>query len=151
MAKQIKSIKHIGIYTTNFDKMVDFYKNTLGLIELFNYEDSGKHLDIILKCENARVRICKLITLYGQETGVGDMLELIGICSDCEEGQEREIYTPGLSHIAFGVTDIFLTYKSIISGGGQGVCEPMLVDESGNYIAFCRDIEGNYLELIQKG
>lgn len=151
MAKQIKSIKHIGIYTKDFDKMVDFYKNTLGLIELLNYEDAGKHLDTILKRENAKVRICKLITPYGQETGVGDMIELIGTYNDYGESQEREIYTPGLSHIAFGVTDIFLTYKLIINRGGQSVCEPMLVDKSGNHVAFCRDIEGNYLELIQKG
>lgn len=145
----IDAMRHIGIYVRDIKRMAAFYKETLGLIEVAYYTDSGVHLDAILKRENANVTICKLVTPYGKQNGSGDMVELIEVEGDCGSGQERELYDPGLSHIAFSVKDIFDVYDSVIRHGGQGVCAPLIVKDSGNYLAFCRDIEGNYLELIQ--
>ncbi len=147
----ISSMKHIGIYTRNFEQMVKFYKETLGLIELVNYTDCGMHLDHILKRTNAVANICKLITPMGKKNGTGDMIELIGVHNNSLSSEEKELFAPGLSHIAFEVDDIFSFYESIIRHGGQGICEPKIVKDSGNYMSFCRDIEGNYIELIQKG
>ena len=39
--------------------------------------------------------------------------------------------------------------KCLQEYGGQPVCDPVQIQENGNYLAFCRDIEGNYLELIE--
>lgn len=147
----ISSMKHIGIYTQNFEQMVKFYKEILGLIELVNYTDYGMHLDKILKTQNIEANICKLITPMGKKNGSGDMIELIGMRNNPLNSTERELFAPGLSHIAFEVDDIFSLYESIVRNGGQGVCEPMIVKDSGNYMSFCRDIEGNYIELIQRG
>jgi len=144
------SIKHIGIYTKDFDVMVKFYKDTVGLIEIADYYDSGVHLDKILKRENAEARICKLVTPFGKQKGTGDMIELIGISANTGRHQDRELFTPGLSHIALETENIAGLYEAIIRGGGQGVCEPLVVSGSGNYMAFCTDPEGNYLELIQR-
>lgn len=148
-AEKIKYMKHIGIYVRDFQGMIDFYKEALGFYELTRYEDSGNHIGKILKREGARVRICKLLTPFGREKGQGDMLELVCVPDNEEECINGALFAPGMAHIGLGVVHIHEVYQAVQEHGGQPVCDPMQVEENGNYMAFCRDMEGNYLELIE--
>ncbi len=146
--KQVWSIKHIGIYVRDLDKMVSFYKDVLGFIELTRYSDKGNHIDSILKRQGAEVEICKLVSPFGKEKKQGDMIELICFPENDRRMILGELFAPGMSHIGLEVEDVHKMYQTIQENGGQSVCEPIQVKESGNYLAFCRDVEGNYLELI---
>ena len=99
--------------------------------------------------ENARVSICKLLTPFGKERGQGDMLELLCVPDNEEKSADGVLFAPGMSHIGLGVEDIHEVYRAVQEYGGQPVCDPVQIQENGNYLAFCRDIEGNYLELIE--
>lgn len=147
--EQTKCMKHIGIYVRDFEGMIDFYKEALGFLELTRYVDSGDHIDRILKREGAKVLICKLLTPFGKEKGQGDMLELLCAPDNAEGCVDGALFAPGMSHIGLGVEHIHDVYRAVQDHGGEPVCDPMQVQESGNYMAFCRDIEGNYLELIE--
>lgn len=147
--KKMKYMKHIGIYVRDFERMIDFYKDVLGFYELTRYEDSGNHIDRILKREGVKVLICKLLTPFGKERGQGDMLELICVPDNEEKSVDGALFAPGMSHVGLGVEDIHEVYRAVQEHGGQPVCDPVQIQESGNYMAFCRDIEGNYLELIE--
>ena len=148
-AEKTKCMKHIGIYVRDFERMIDFYKEALGFLELARYVDAGEHIDHILKRENARVSICKLLTPFGKERGQGDMLELLCVPDNEEKSADGVLFAPGMSHIGLGVEDIHEVYRAVQEYGGQPVCDPVQIQENGNYLAFCRDIEGNYLELIK--
>ena len=147
---QIRSIRHVGIYVQNLDRMVDFYEKTIGFYKLTEYQDTGKHLEKILGVPDATLRICKLLTPFGKKNGSGDMLELIQYVQD-EPDYGKRLFAVGTAHIELEVGDILQTYEQIIHAGGLPLSEPVKVQESGNYLAFCRDPEGNYLELIQNG
>lgn len=151
MHRAVASIKHIGIYVKNLEKMRVFYRDVLGFIELECYHDSGEHLEHVFQVKGIELNICKLVSSMGKENGSGDMIELIEYAGCNEEITGKMLYSPGLSHIALGVSDINLTCQLIAQSGAQEVCKPIKVKDSNNYLAFYRDPEGNYLELIQKG
>lgn len=146
---QVHSIKHMGIYVDNLNKMTDFYE-ALGFSKLVQYYDSGKHIEQLLKEKDVRVQICKLLTPYGQEKGQGDMLELIE-CQYKNIAEKKEVFFIGVSHLALKVDNIYEICKKACEKGGEVLFPPIKVNESENYMAFCRDPEGNYLEFIQNG
>lgn len=148
--ESVKCIKHIGIYVKDLEGIVHFYKEVFGFIELARYVDIGEHIDRILNRKSALVKICKLLTPFGKQKGQGDMLELI--CFPDQDGEQHiygEIFTPGMAHIGIGVENVHQSCQRIQAFGGRVLCGPMQVQESGNYVAFCQDTEGNYLELIE--
>lgn len=143
-------IKHIGIYVRNLELMKKFYSLALNMkIIQSDYLDSGSFYDQLLGCSNTKVRIAKLITEKGVETQIGDMLELIEIIDDFScTNQPFKISSIGTVHIAFGVSNIFESIEAIQALGGEVVISPTR-RENGNWLAFAKDIEGNWLEVIQ--
>ena len=146
---QIHSMKHIGIYVKNLGEMVRFYEE-LGFIKVMQYQDSGNHLEGLLNKKKATILICKLVTPYGKETGKGDMLELIEFQQE-KTLEKKELFCIGVSHLALEVDDVYDMCERISANGGTVLFSPIKVMESGNFMAFCKDPEGNYLELVQKG
>lgn len=95
--------------------------------------------------------VSKLVTDFGKKNGTGDMIELIKLLSDKDENVvlNHPIYIIGTAHVAFGVSEIDDTVNAIISNGGSKETEIGIINKT-NKLCFCRDPEGNWLELIQK-
>ena len=62
-------------------------------------------------------------------------------CEDYVEGSE-------LDHLAFWCKDVRADYKKTLEGGATSAVEPW--DESGYTLAFVRDPDGVWIELIGK-
>lgn len=146
-------IRHCGIYVKDLEKMALFYKQVFHMYPVCENVIQEDHLiDDIFQCNSAKVKITKLITDQGKESGHGDMVELIQPLAPCtgdnpREGVFRRIYLAGTSHIAFGVDHVDLVLERLLQHGGKTETKVHVMD-NGNVCCFCQDPEGNYLEII---
>lgn len=148
------NLKHVGIYVRSLIRMTEFYRKTFSLHTICenNIQDDELIAEITGE-ENAFVKITKLITDRGKETGVGDMLELI------EWSDEKEISSgsaafdrvcrPGCTHICIGVDSIKQTVIKLEANGGC-IKTDIKKFPNGNSCCFCTDPEGNWIELISR-
>ena len=139
-------LRHVGIYAKNLDKLTEFYKTVFKmhvLCENIVQEDELIY-DLL---EKKSIQITKLITDYGKRSGSGDMLELLHY--ECAAKDELPFISDnGVVHICFSVADIVSTMGQIITFGGSA-CTKIYTMNNGNKCCFCRDPEGNWLELIE--
>lgn len=144
------NIKHTGIYVRDIEKESEFYKNCFSMnVICEKYRDEGPLFDDLLGYSGAKVMITKLITEMGKKTGMGDMIELIQVLTDdgALEQFDRGICDIGMSHVAIGVSDIEQTIYKILNNGGNMITK---IHNIGNKkCCFCKDPEGNGIELIQ--
>ena len=143
-------IKHIGIYVKNREMMKRFYTSVFMMkVIQSEYCDSGFFYNQLMGVCNTNVIITKLITERGVETKVGDMIELIEVVEGPLVNRQTEyINFIGTMHIAFGVSNIQSSIDAIRDYGGEVVISPFR-RENGNWLAFAKDVEGNWLEIIQ--
>lgn len=142
------NLKHIGIYVNDIEKMASFYKTSFGLKTICErQEDTGELYEKLFNAD-AKVLITKMITEYGVETGQGEMLELIKVTyGPNSKWTERHVQDIGLSHISFGVDDISKTVANICNCGGCIITD--IININQKKCCFCKDIEGNVIEIIQ--
>lgn len=141
-------IRHIGVYVKDIEAEARFYKKCFSMIPICeNYHDEGILFDQLLTYRGGKVIITKLVTTYGKEKGQGDMIELISVLGKETKEHERDICDIGMSHVAFGVEDIIKTRQMILELGGTSVTEIIQIGE--RKCSFCKDPEGNGIELIQ--
>ena len=144
------NIKHVGIYVNDLKSMRHFYEMGLNMkVIQSDCYDSAFFYDQLVGKPNAKVKIVKLITDRGAETRVGDMIELIEVVGSVTiTPQGKRISSVGTMHVAFGVSDIHRSINSIRDFGGEVIVAPFQ-RENGNWLAFAKDVEGNWLEIIQ--
>ena len=142
-------IKHIGIYVRDIALEKAFYINCFDLIPIVNdLEDSGELYDELTKRKNTKVNITKLITEYGSNTRIGEMIELIQIKTlSGELDNKRHITDYGLSHVSFQVNDIELVLQLVSENKGR-ICTK-IYDIGKRRCCFIEDPEGNAIELIE--
>lgn len=145
-------IRHIGIYVNDIQRMAEFYKAAFGMrpiCEGIIQQDSL--IEELVGEKKAAVKITKLITDRGAETGTGDMLELIEVVRPVHEDKvdafSDRVCKIGCSHIGFGVDNIQKTINLIRLNGGS-VKTNTAEFPNGRKCCFCTDPEGNWLELI---
>lgn len=142
------NLRHTGIYVRDLARMASFYREVFYMHAICeNVEQEDALLADLFGAAGAKVRITKLITEQGKASGVGDMLELLEVI--VPDGREEKTNLPieaGL-HIAFGVRDIEATRAAILARGGISVTRVHDMGH-GNLCCFCRDPEGNWIELI---
>lgn len=143
-------VKHTGIYVRNLDKMRDFYQDVFDMKVIVDGDtDFAEFYNAILSENNKRVRIAKLITERGEDTHIGDMIELVQVLDlNSSMSVDNSVMHIGVMHIALGVSDLDNTIERVKQYGGKVIVEPVM-RENGNWLSFCRDIEGNWIELIQ--
>lgn len=146
-------LKHTGIYVKNLSAVSDFYKAVFNMSAICeNQIDSGELYDQLYGVPGSIVKITKLIAEAGEKNGYGDMLELIEICRSDDNipepvKKERCIYQIGEAHIAIGVDNIEQIKEKICLYGGQLLTDILIKGE--RKCCFCRDREGNFIELIE--
>lgn len=144
------NLRHTGIYVKDLARMADFYREVFHMHTLCeNFRQADALLADLLRAPDACVRITKLITEQGKANGTGDMIELIELV--VPEGQAEKVPQPIAAgmHIAFGVRDIKATRAAILARGG--ISATRIHDMgSGNRCCFCRDPEGNWIELVAR-
>jgi catechol 2,3-dioxygenase-like lactoylglutathione lyase family enzyme len=137
-------IRHIGIVVSDLERSLRFYRDLLGMNIVRRMEESGEFIDKLLGLVNADVTTVKL-SLDLNPT----LIELLHFNSHRIEQSEKKIFTTGLSHIAFTVPDVDLLYQRLSGAGIIFNAPPQLSPDRRARVAYCKDPDGTYIELVQ--
>lgn len=113
----------------NLDRSIDFYTHNMGL------KLEGRRE---VKQNNAEIAFLK--------DPDGAAIELT-----CWRDKKTLSEGDNFDHIAFGVEDVNATIKALRSDGVNIAMEPFSLEGSTSKIAFIKDPDGNWLELIESG
>ena len=144
------NLRHTGVYVKNLMRMASFYREVFHMHTICeNFRQADALIADLLRMPEACVKITKLITEQGEANGTGDMIELIEIVTPEEKAEKIPQPIAAGMHVAFGVRDMETTRTAIHARGG--ICVTRVHDMvGGNQCCFCRDPEGNWLELIAR-
>ncbi len=131
------------------EKMQDFYCNLLGCKVLKTMEESGDVIDNFSGLKGVEVTTTKM------ELPKGGVIELLKYHSP--KGNDvalqniyKKIIQIGISHYALSVDDLDSLYKNLIEEKASFFYEVQTSPDGNVKIAFCRDPEGNILELVEE-
>ena len=139
---------HTNIVAKNWQRLADFYIKVFGCTiapPIRNYK--GKDLDSAVRINNAELNGVHLRLPGYNKTG--PTLEIFSY-SPSQSKQNRRVNTPGLTHIAFEVSDVNKIYKKVIKYGGKKVGKIITLKRSDRKkVKWCyvKDTEGNMIEL----
>ena len=143
-------VAHIGITVRDMDQALAFYEGVLGMEKLGEATFSGEEASRLTRIPGT---VLRAVYLRGGKAIKGPPLELL---SFVEPGSgEGTPYTrlnhPGITEVAFWVTDIERVYLELQAKGVEFYSPPQLFEFAG-YTAkavYFLDPDGTTLELIQ--
>lgn len=141
----LTEFRHIGIVVNDLDVSLRFYRDLLGLKVLKQMEEGGKFIDKVLGLQDVQVTTVKMG--FGQHT----LIELLHYdrLSRKNGSPVKEICINGLTHIAFTVKNLEETYDRLKKHGVGFVSEPEISPDRYAKVTFCKDPEGNFIELVE--
>ena len=140
-----RNIRHTGIVVTDMDRSVEFYRDLLGLKTAIDFTEEGEFIDTILGMVGVRLRMVKLAAPEG------GMIELLQYLSHPETRvPDARICQIGPTHVAFTVDDVEETYRQWSERGIPFVSPPQLAPDGKAKLAFCRDPDGTFLEIVEE-
>ena len=144
MAHQTGSIHHVGLTVPNLDVAEAFYKEALGLCEVYrkSWGPGDARMDAILDTPESSGRI---LFLSDGRTGL-ELFEFIAPSPDSRF--EPHATQLGWMHIALEVQDIGRAYDKL-SALGMSFKNPPSVGATGNAATYGRDPFGNLIEIVQ--
>jgi len=129
-------IRHCGILVKNIDEALRIYRDVLGFEEIERKTLKGKYVEGLLNQRGIELTFAKL-KLKGGKT----LLELWKI--------EKFVPPASFSHISIDVNNLQEIYKKLKERGAQFYSEPLLSPHNAVKVVFCRDLDGNTLELVE--
>jgi catechol 2,3-dioxygenase-like lactoylglutathione lyase family enzyme len=121
----IKKVNHVSITVKDLDKVVAFFRDTLGLTDVQpTYERVGQEVETVIGMPGAHLKITKIAV-------EGCMLEFIQYLSP--PGREPKLNTNdiGCPHIGFEVDDLEETYRTLTEKGVRFKSPPVWKKEPG--------------------
>lgn len=139
------SLRHFGIVVHDLDKALEFYCGELGLKVVRRMDESGDFIDTILNAEAVQVMTVKLAADEGPT-----LLELLRFSvPPTEESKPCSLFSSGPTHFALTVDDLSGIYEYLTFSGTSFLSPPQKSPDGMALVAFCRDPEGNLIELVQ--
>ncbi len=138
-------LRHVGITVKDLEKSLFFYRDLLGFTVAREMNESGSFIDSISKLLNVKVKTVKL----NAPNNGGGMIELLCYESHKHDVSYRQITHCGISHFALTVSDIEAIHSKLTENGIAFNCEPLLSDDGGAKVTFCRDFENNLIEIVE--
>ena len=141
----MRLIRHTGIYVRNLERMKEFYCRYFDMEVAVHDTEGGAYSETILGVPSISVELYKL------RCKDGTMIELLR--PTVEQGKESyadSVTCFGCLHIAFTVDDLDSMYREMMAEGIKFISKPTISPNKMANVCFCRDPEGNYLELVQE-
>ena len=143
----VTKTRHVGIVVKDLEKAISFYEG-LGMKLFSRNIETGDYIDTLVSLKKAKLEWAKL------KLPDNSLLELLQYHSSPSVGEPtitlQESDRLGCSHIAFTVTDIEETIRYIQSNGGAIKNEYQISPDGNVKVAYCYDLEGNILEIVQE-
>lgn len=137
-----RDFSHITVRVSDMDRALAFYREGLGLRQLFDVRLDGPGLDAVTGTKNARGRMIGFLV-----PGAGKVsIELICFEHPPLEGPPEGRYT-GWGNISLSVDDIDAAHDACRARGLVPLSKPVLV--GGVRMFFLTDPDGARVEIIQ--
>ena len=139
-ALQVCAFSHVTIRVTDLERSIPFYRNVLGLEQVFDLDLSGSGLDEVTGGSGMAGRMVGFLV-----PGNGVMVELI-----CFSGRKmrRDLGGDrlGYGNLSLGVDDLDAAYQNLLDLGVQPEQKP--VEVGGVRMFFVADPDGTRIEII---
>jgi catechol 2,3-dioxygenase-like lactoylglutathione lyase family enzyme len=139
----IKNVRHSGIVVKDIEASLHFYRDLLGLKVSKRMNEQGEYIDRVLGLKDVKITTVKLAA------DDGGMIELLYFGPHQGKSQNLGIYQEGLTHIALTVDDLDSEYKRLSDAGIVFISPPQLSPDGSAKVAFCRDPQGVFVELVE--
>ncbi len=141
----MSGIRHTGIYVNDLRKMVAFYMDVFDLKIVVHQKESGIYTDTIFQESGVEIEVFKLS--FEDQT----MIELVQyVHQDDLPNWQEKIYQCGKTHIAITVESAEEMYYKLKSKHCELLSKPCMSPDGKASVFFARDLEGNYLELVEE-
>lgn len=141
----MQGIRHTGIYVKDLGAMISFYQNAFDMNIVVRQKERGVYTDTIFGENDVDIEVCKL------EFSNKTMIELI-YCNHTFDMPDwkKKIYQCGEKHIAITVDSADEMYQKLGESGCVMLSEPYNAPDGKARVFFARDLEGNYMELVEE-
>lgn len=140
----ISEFRHVGIVVKDLEKTLHFYRDVLGLAVSKEMDEEGSFVDTILGLTKVKVKTIKMLLPQGGG------IELLHYRSPVmPESSSCQIHERGITHFALTVKDLDSQYKRLSQEGVEFIAPPATSPNGYAKVAFCKDPEGNYIELVE--
>ena len=136
-------IRHVGIVVSDMTVSLKFYRDLIGLRDAPVAQETGDFLDGLLGMTAAKVSTAKLSGSEGPT-----LLELL--CFDTPDAVEpTPLNAIGPTHVALTVSNLDDLYARVTAAGYEFNAPPQISPNGAVKVAFCRDPDGTFLELVE--
>lgn len=142
----LRNIRHVGLVVSNMEKALEFYQNLLGLKIQGTTDEKGDFINQLLVEKSIELKTIKL-SADDNATRI-ELIEFVNPKSN--KNKKIELSIPGFTHVALTVNNLGEMYLRLRNAGVQFNCPPKLSPDGKLKVIFCKDFEGNYLELIEE-
>ncbi|WP_248896510.1 VOC family protein [Haloplanus halobius] len=131
---------HFGVTVTDLDRMVEFYRDSLGLGPCNRFTVSGTAFAEAVDVAGATGR-------FAHVDAGGARIELVEYDPEGADAAAERVNQPGAKHLGLAVDDLD-TFYADLDPSVATLSEPQTT-ESGTRILFVRDPEGNLVEFLE--
>ena len=131
---------HVGVTVANLDRVVDFYREVLGLDVLARFSVDGEAFATGVGVDGASAEFAHL------DAG-GARIELVSYDPEGDSCDEQAVNQPGAVHVGLSTADLDAFYESLPDH--VETQSPPQRTASGTKICFLRDPEWNLVEVLE--
>lgn len=140
----ILNVRHTGIVVGDLEAALHFYGELLGFKVSKRMDECGAYIDNMLGLKGVQVTTVKMAAPDG------NLIEILYYRSHPRKARDkREMCEIGVSHVALTVGDLEREYRRLNDAGVQFYAPPQLSPDGYAKVTFCRDPDGNPVELVQ--
>lgn len=142
----MENIRHFGLVVLNLEKALVFYRDLLGLCLQGKTDESGDFISKMLSFENVKLKTVKL-----SANDNSTRLELLEFDNpQINPTKKTSLFTPGFTHVSLTVKNLDELYIRLKNSNVEFNSPPTVSPNGTLKVVFCKDFEGNYLELIEE-
>ena len=131
----MRNIRHVGLVVESIENSLKFYCDLLGLKIQGSTNEDENFISDIIGIKNAQLKTLKLIEFLSPTPN---------------KVKKNNLNNFGLTHIALTVDNLDFIFKKLKKAGIYFNSIPKISVDGNLKITFCKDFEGNSLELIEE-
>ena len=143
-AAMILETRHVGIVVQDIEECLHFWRDVMGLKVAVDFWEKGKFIETVQHLTGVKLHMIKL------SAPDGSMIELLHDVAHPTQSHGRDkLCDAGIRHIAFTVTDVEESWRTLRKHGCQVLSVPTTSPDGKARLFFARDPEGNLLEIVE--
>jgi len=142
------TLHHTGLTVSDLERSLHFWRDAMGMEELFQQEKEGGYLEAIVREPGAHVRMAHLA--FG---GEGPRIELFQYLAPSGGQHLSRPADQGFVHVCIACEDLDERMKRLVAAGGTPFSEPVVIDTGvnrGGRGVYLRDPDGHVVELFER-